>query len=125
MLFTINKKQYNSAPFEFETMCQLEERGIEAEDIGNKKMLSTIRAYFAICSGLPDVLASKEINQHIINGGDLNEIREVIDKEMDKSDFIRAILNRMSDEEVQTEEVSQTVPQIVPQNETKSENTEV
>lgn len=114
MTFTINNKQYNSVPFEFETMCQFEERGIEAEEIGNKKTFSVIKAYFSMCSGLPDVIAGQEINSHVINGGDFVEIREVMEKEMDKSDFINAILNRAKNTEVsQTEETSKE----------KSENT--
>lgn len=125
MQFTINKKQYNSIPFDFETMCQLEERGIEIEDIGTRKTLSTIRAYFSMCSGFPNVLASKEINQHIVSGGNLTELMEVIDKEMEKSDFVNAVLRgaETPQETPQTQEIPQATPQIVT-SEQQSDNTE-
>lgn len=114
MEFIVNKKKYNSVPFEFETMCQLEERGIEAEELGNKKTLTTLRAYFALCSGLPDEVASAEINKHIVSGGNLSELMNVMNKEMNNSDFIQAVLNQ-TEEEPQTVPQTQVAPQTTPQ----------
>lgn len=114
MEFIVNKKKYNSIPFEFETMCQLEERGIEAQDLGNKKTLTTLRTYFSLCSGLPDEVASAEINRHIVGGGNLAELTAVMNKEMNDSAFIQAVLNQV-EEEPQTVPQTQVAPQTTPQ----------
>jgi len=128
MKFTVNGKEYNAVPIEFETICKFEEMGIESEELGTKKTLSTLKAYFAMCAGIPDIVASKEINAHVVAGGNLSELMKVLEDEMEKSDFIKAV-QKQTEEAPQTEEVPQTAPQIaeVPQivpSETKSESTE-
>lgn len=126
MKFTINKKTYDSLPFDFEMMCQIEERGIETEELGNKKKFVTAKAYFAICSGLPDIVASNEINAHVIAGGNLAELMNAMNKEMDDSAFIKALLKQTQQNETETtqEATPQEVPQIQETSETKSESTE-
>lgn len=125
MKFTVNGKEYNAIPIEFETICKFEEMGIESEELGNKKTLSTLKAYFAMCAGIPDIVASKEINAHVIAGGNLSELMTVMQDEMGKSDFIKAV-QKQTGEAPQTEETPKveevTTPQLV--SETKSESTE-
>ena len=131
MKFAINKKTYNSKEIDFETFCQLEERGIEIEEVGVKKRLNTLKAFLSIWGEIPEEVASSELNNHIINKGTFDELNSVIDKEMNNSDFIQAILQQKG-EVSQTEEAPQTeespkveettTPQLV--SETKSESTE-
>lgn len=92
MKFVLNNKEYNSKPFDFEIMCELEERGFEPEDIGVRKNMTFMREYFAMCSGLSKDEASKEINEQVVNNGSIGELADVVMKEMDESDFIKAIL---------------------------------
>lgn len=91
--FTINGKEYKAQPFDFNMVCELEDMGIALEEIGSKR-LSSIRAYFKMCSGLSIKKAGIEIEQQYIKYGELDEISEVMNKEMDASDFFRALIER-------------------------------
>lgn len=88
--FTINGKEYKSKPFDFNMVCDLEDMGIEVDKMRSKQT-SAIRAYFAICSEKGKEFAGKEIEQHIINGGKLEDIANVISEELEKSDFFRTL----------------------------------
>lgn len=92
MKFVLNDKEYESKPFDFEMMCELEERGFESENIGVKQNMLFMREVFAIWSGLSRKEAMKEINEQIVNKKTIGEFSEVLNKEMDNSDFINAIL---------------------------------
>lgn len=92
MKFVLNDKEYESRPFDFEMMCELEERGFESENIGVKQNMLFMREVFAIWSGLSRKEAMKEINEQIVNKKTIGEFSEVLNKEMDNSDFINAIL---------------------------------
>jgi len=92
MKFALNDKEYESRPFDFEMMCELEERGFESENIGVKQNMLFMREVFAIWSGLSRKEAMKEINEQIVNKKTIGEFSEVLNKEMDNSDFINAIL---------------------------------
>lgn len=89
--FVINGKEYKARPFDFNLMGDLEEMGVSAMDMGTKPMAS-VRAYFAICTGRGKVYAGQELEQHVIKGGDFQELMSVMGEEMDKSDFFQALL---------------------------------
>lgn len=93
MKFTINGKEYEGAKYDYNTHCELQEMGVEVLEI-KKKPQAIMRAYLAISSGMDLEDAGKEIEQHIINGGDLSDIIIALLKEMDQSDFFQAIINR-------------------------------
>lgn len=95
--FTINGKEYKAKPFDFNTVCDLEDMGISLEEMGSKRLSST-RAYFVLCSGLSKEKAGKEIEQQYIKYGELNEINEALNKEMDASDFFQALIERAKTE---------------------------
>ncbi len=108
--FTVNGTEYKAKPFDFNMVCELEDMGIALEEMGSKR-LSSIRAYFGLCSGLNKEKAGKEIEQQFIKYGELNEISEVMNKEMDASDFFQALIERSKAEtatdetqEIKTEE---------------------
>lgn len=88
--FVINGKTYNAKPIDFNTMCDFEDLGLPLEDMARKNM-STIRTYFALCSNLQLSEAGKEIEQHIIAGGDISSIAEAMNEEMQASDFFRSL----------------------------------
>ena len=98
MKFTINGTDYEGAKYNYNTHCNLSEMGVNALEI-RKKPESVARAYFAISSGLTVEEAGDEIEQHIINGGDLSEIIIALLKEMDKSDFFRSIMQKAKEDE--------------------------
>lgn len=108
--FNINGKEYKARPFGFNEVCELdEEYGIRIDQMQSKPM-SLARAYFAMSSGLPKDVAGKEIENHVINGGKLDEIFSIMMKEFEESGFFRALSQTAKAEatEEKAEEVSTT-----------------
>lgn len=103
--FTVNKKGYKAKPFDFNLVCDLEDMGISMREM-NKKQMATMRAYFALCAGMSNEQAGKEMEAHVIAGGNFEEISTVLNEEMDKSDFFRALIKTEEEEvaENQTKE---------------------
>ena len=102
-IFVINDKRYTAKPFNFNTVCDLEESGISIQEL-TKKPMAMARAYFALCAGLDKTRAAEEIEQHVIHGGKFDELYNVMGEEMNESDFFQA-LNQKTDEETQTVEI--------------------
>lgn len=96
-LFTVNNVTYTAKPFDFNMMCELEDRGVNLEDAQDKPM-SLVRAYFAISANLPKDKAGIEMQNHIVNGGDFSDVMEAMSAEMEESDFFRS-LNKTTKEE--------------------------
>lgn len=88
--FKINNKIYSPVPFDFNFICDLEDMGISLESASEKPM-SMLRAYFAKCTGKGTEFAGKEMEAHMINGGSLKDIMDVMAEEMKKSDFFRSL----------------------------------
>lgn len=88
--FTINGKEYKSKPFDFNMVCDFEDMGIEVGGMRSKQT-AALRAYFAICCGEDKEYAGKEIEQHIINGGKLDDLANAMSEELENSDFFRAL----------------------------------
>ena len=106
MKFTINGKEYNSVPLDFNAVCDIEDMGISITDYGTKNT-GLMRSYLSLCSGLPLRQAGTEISAHIIGGGTLDEFSEVFGKEAEKSDFFQALTKRENPEN-QTEKSENT-----------------
>ena len=87
-LLTINGKSYKAAEFDVNFMCDMEDNGIQLEDI-DKKMFKMIRMYVALSMGVDPVEAGKAISEHMKNGGTLEEISNVMSQMMEDSDFFR------------------------------------
>lgn len=88
--FTINGKEYKAKAFDFNLVCDLEDMGVQIGEAGNKPM-SMVRAYISLCIGKGKEFSGREIEQHIIGGGQFDEIMDVMSAEMDKSDFFQAL----------------------------------
>ena len=99
--FTINGKRYTAKPFDFNTVCDLEDNGVSLSAMREKPM-SMARAYFALCYNGSKEEAGNEIQAHVLAGGNFNDLYEAMGAEMNESDFFQA-LNKKSDQEAPTE----------------------
>lgn len=88
--FTVNNVTYTAKPFDFGMVCDLESVGVNISNIDGMNM-SFIRGYFAICADIDKDEAAKRIQEHMINGGSLEDITNAMAKEMNDSDFFRAL----------------------------------
>lgn len=86
----INGKHYNSVPLDFNAVCKLEDMGVDISSV-DEKVMTTARAYAALCMRKPLNLAGEEIEKHVMNGGTLNEIFEAFSAEVEKSGFFQAL----------------------------------
>lgn len=91
--FTLNGNTIVAKKIDFNMLCNLDDYGISIEDAG-KKPMSFIRAYIAICMNEPAEVAGEEIEKHIVAGNDLEDIFVVMNKELEASDFFRAMSNK-------------------------------
>jgi hypothetical protein len=94
--FEINGKTYNSAPFTFKNICKLESLGAT---LAGEKNMTLLAAYLAICMKSTFDKAADEIEAHVIGGGELKEIGDVIGAEVDASDFFQALKDKAEPEE--------------------------
>lgn len=86
--FTLNGNTVVAKKFDFNLVCDLEDRGVSLQESGNKPM-AMVRAYVAICLGASNDVAGKELEEHISNGGSFETVFEAMSKEMESSDFFR------------------------------------
>lgn len=97
--FTVNGKRYQAKPFDFNTVCNLEDNGVSLQDM-EKKPMSMVRAYFAECFNGDKEKAGEELQAHVVAGGKFEDIYNVMGEEMNDSDFFQA-LNQSQDKEAQ------------------------
>lgn len=112
MKFTVNGKSYNSLPLSFGTIRDLDKMNVSLGDILMKPLVSS-SAYFALCSGLLPMAADVEIEQHIMNGGSINDITDVMVKEANESGFFQALVKK----------AEQTISDSLPKAKTKQKST--
>ena len=93
----VNGTEYKARPFDFNTVCDLEDLGFRIEDMGSKNM-SMMRAYVGLCMGMNRDAAGKEMEAHFINGGKMDDIISVMNAEMEESDFFRALQENAEEE---------------------------
>ena len=86
----INGKEYRNIPLDFNAVCKLEEMGVDITNV-DEKVMTTARAYVALCMHKPVSIAGQEIEQHVMNGGTLNEIYDAFSAEVEKSGFFQAL----------------------------------
>lgn len=101
--FKVNGIEYKAKPFDFNLVCDLEDMGITMSNMAGRST-SLIRAYFGLCSGLSKEDAGKEIERQFIKYGDLNDISEALNKEMEASDFFRSLTERAKTANAEGEE---------------------
>lgn len=92
--FTINGITYTAKPFDFNLICDLEEMSNAPITELQKKPISMARTYLAICMGASREEAGSELEQHIIGGGDVTELVEAMNDEIEDSGFFQAMTAR-------------------------------
>lgn len=85
----INGKEYNAVEFDVDVVCYLEEIGISLDEYDTKQM-SMMRGYIAYCMGTDVKTASKEISEHIKNGGKLSDFVGAMTQAVNDSGFFRS-----------------------------------
>ena len=95
----INGRNYKMPEIEFNAICDLADNGV---DIMNPKSIvkRPIPAARAIVAWVLDTdieSAGKEIQSHILNGGDLAPIFEAFNGEVEDSNFFKALAKREQD----------------------------
>lgn len=88
--FTLNGNTVTAREFDFNLMVQLDDYGVSIQDAGAKPM-AFIRAYVALCLNRSLDEAGQVINDHIVNGGNFDDLLQVINKELENSGFFRAL----------------------------------
>lgn len=88
----INNKKYKIPELNFNTICMLEEMGVQLPEI-DKRIFSTIRGFVALAMDGDFEKAGKEIEEHIKNGGSFDEILKEINSAVEGSGFFQTINN--------------------------------
>ena len=88
--FTINKKVYMAKEFDFNTICELQELGLNMDEMG-KKPMAFMRAYLSMCGNMSVEEAGNEIQAQIVSGGKLDDLQKAFADAVSESDFFRAI----------------------------------
>ena len=97
---TINGKEYTIPEFTFDTVCELEENGVDLlSGVNDRKLATTVRGLVAWVTGYDTRSASREIQEHIENGGNIVDILNAISNEMSKSGFFTRGANRPQNQE--------------------------
>ena len=68
----------------------LEDMGLSLTEM-DKKVLSTVRGFLALAMDGDEEKAGREMEMHLANGGDLNEMMEEINKAVNESGFFQAL----------------------------------
>lgn len=88
----VNKKPYSAKELTYNALCVFEEKyGISISELDNQS-LNFLRGYVAYCMGASLDEAGREIEEHIIGGGDFKELTEVLSDALSESDFFRSLL---------------------------------
>ena len=104
-LFTVNGKSYKAKEFDFNFLCDLENKNLSLEDI-DRKPLSLIRAYLAFSGNMTEEVAGREVEAHLENGGEFKDIVDAMSEQMKDSGFFRSINKGAAEEEDETSEAS-------------------
>ncbi len=90
----INGKTYKMPELSFNAVCRLEDMGISLADF-DKKPMAAIRGFLALAVGDVET-AGRELEAHIVNGGDFTEIVGEISKAVQDSGFFQALSTRQT-----------------------------
>ena len=116
--FEINGITYKAAEFDFNLTCEIEEKGMSLADI-RKKPMSFLRTYVALSGDMDVDIAGKEIEAHIMNGGTLDSVMDVMLEQLENSGFFRKLFG----EEPATEETTRKKTTSTAKSSTKTSET--
>lgn len=83
---TINSKEYKIPEFNFGTLCELEDLGVNFNDIQNKSF-NLIRSLVAYVTDKSLKNAGNEIEEHIANGGGFEDFLPLVEAVTNSSFF--------------------------------------
>ena len=98
--FLINNKRYVAKELTFGAVRYLEGNGISLSELGSRPF-SLAAGYLAFCAGISINAADEEIENHVINGGNLDGIFEAVTEAMNESRFFQALNKKTETQEVQ------------------------
>lgn len=87
--FEINGKKYTAKPITFNAICEFEDMGFDIEQLFEKK-LKGMRVYLAYCGDMDVDTAGTEIEAHLMNRKNINELSEALVEAVQESGFFRA-----------------------------------
>ena len=91
-MIKINGKEYEEKEFDFGALAKLEECGCTLEDLADiEKPMALVIGLVAWILDCKKTKAIKEINEHVIKGGTLKELFEIINTAKE-SDFLKALM---------------------------------
>ena len=94
MKYKINGKEYNSKRFDFAGLVKFEECGVGIKDLQKvSKPMALIVGLVAWIADLDKDDAIKEVNEHIENGGRLQDILKIMESIKDSDFFQKAMKN--------------------------------
>lgn len=99
---TINGKSITAKPIDFNAVIELKELGGDIYDFA-KNPFAVLRAYLAHCEGINPEAAGKEIEAHIIGGGDLVELSDAFTDACNNSAFFKAMIAKAEAAETKQE----------------------
>lgn len=89
--FTLNGKKYDAIRITFNDVCDLQDMGVDLTKITKLNALPTMRAIISLAFGKDRELAGQEIEQHIINGGSIEDLTEIVKDAVEDSGFFKAL----------------------------------
>lgn len=93
MEYIINNKKYNSKEFDFAALIKLEECGVKMDDLQDvSKPLTLIVGVAAWIMDCSKEEATRQINEHIKNGGKLSDVTKMLES-LENSDFFKKAMN--------------------------------
>lgn len=95
--FSINERLIKAKDIDYNMICDFEEAGVSIEQIQAKPM-SALRLYISFCMDATSEKAGKEIGEHLMKGGTLEEVFDIFKTAMEESSFFQAI-NKEKEEE--------------------------
>ena len=104
---TINGRKYQAKEIDFNFICKLELEGVEFTKMG-KSYMTLAKVYAAYCMDVDSDIAGNEIQEHLINNGNINDIMEVISVKLDESDFFRAVSKNSEETPTETPKKGRT-----------------
>lgn len=90
----VNGNDVKCAELTFNNICLMQEKGVDFDDL-DRTSLNVARIYLAISMKTDVETAGNNIEEHILNGGDLSEIMGAFAEALENSGFFRKMLERM------------------------------
>lgn len=98
----INGKEITAKPLDFNAIVTIQDMGADIFAFG-KRPLSVLRAYLAYCTDSDLETAGREIESHVISGGDLTEFSKAFIDVCGESGFFKAMVARAENNKSESE----------------------